>query len=52
MNILIHSRSRKDDLCKKMGFEYADSLEDLLKRSDIVSLHVPSTTETKNMVNK
>lgn len=37
---------------KKLGFEYADSVEDLLKRSDIVSLHVPSTADTKGMVNK
>ena len=27
-------------------------MEDLLKRSDIVSLHTPGTAETKGMVNK
>ena len=29
----------------------AKSLDDLLKRSDVVTLHVPGTTETKNLIN-
>jgi len=37
---------------KKLGFQYASSLEDLLKRSDFVSIHTPATAETKNLVNK
>jgi D-3-phosphoglycerate dehydrogenase / 2-oxoglutarate reductase len=39
-------------LDKKLGFEYTSTLEDLLSRSDIVSLHVPATAETKNLVSK
>ncbi len=31
--------------------EYVDSLDDLFSRADIISLHVPSTPETKNMIN-
>lgn len=34
-----------------MGFTYVD-LDELLAKSDIVSLHTPSTPETKGMVNK
>lgn len=34
-----------------MGFKYA-TLDELLANSDIVSLHTPSTAETKNLVNK
>ncbi len=52
MNVLVHTRTQHAGLDKKLGFEYAASLEDLLKRSDIVSLHVPSCAETKNLVNK
>ena len=32
--------------------EDAKSLKDLLSRSDIVTLHVPETSQTKNLVNK
>lgn len=51
MNVLVHSRSKKEGLEKKLGFQYAASLEDLLKNSDIVSIHTPATAETKGMVN-
>lgn len=34
-----------------LGVEYAD-LDDLLERSDIVSLHVPLLPETRNMIDK
>ncbi len=30
----------------------AKSLKELLKRSDVVTLHVPETTQTKNLINK
>ena len=52
MNVIVHTRTKQAGLDKKLGFEYASSLEDLLKNSDIVSLHVPSCAETKNLVNK
>ena len=52
MNVLVFSRSKKEGLEKKLGFQYADSLQDLLARSDIVSIHTPATPETKDMVNK
>jgi len=35
-----------------MGFTYAATLNDLLANSDIVSVHCPSTAETKNFINK
>ncbi len=52
LNVLVHTRTQQPGLEKKLGFQYASSLEDLLKRSDIVSIHTPATAETKNMVNK
>ncbi len=51
LNVLVWSRSRKAGLEKKLGFQYADSLQDLLARSDIVSIHTPATAETKDLVN-
>jgi D-3-phosphoglycerate dehydrogenase len=52
MNVLVHTRTQHPGLEKKLGFQYASSLEDLLKHSDIVSIHTPATAETKNLVNK
>jgi len=52
MNVLVFTRTQKAGLDKKMGFEYAPSMEALLSHSDIVSLHTPATAETKNMVDK
>ena len=52
MNILVHTRTQHAGLDKKLGFTYAESQEDLLRNSDIVSMHTPATPETKGMVNE
>jgi D-3-phosphoglycerate dehydrogenase len=52
MSCIVHTRTRKAGLDKKLGFVYAESLDDLLQHSDIVSIHTPATAETKGMVNK
>lgn len=52
MNVLVHTRTQDDELAKSVGFKYASSLDDLLANSDVVSFHVPSTPETKGMINK
>ncbi len=48
MNVLAYSRTEKEELIKK-GVKYV-SLQELLKESDIVSIHVPLNRETKNMI--
>lgn len=41
-DVIYHNRSRKPDIEKAIGIRYVE-LEELLKQSDIVSLHVPKT---------
>ncbi|HEY0552283.1 MAG TPA: D-2-hydroxyacid dehydrogenase [Verrucomicrobiae bacterium] len=48
MKVLVHNRSRPKDL--PAHFELA-GLEDLLSRSDVVSLHCPLTPENKQFIN-
>jgi len=49
MKVLYYSRTRKPDLEKELGLECVD-LDTLLKESDFVSLHVPLTEKTVNMI--
>lgn len=48
-NILYYKRTRNHELEKQLGIEYVPFSE-LLKTSDIISIHVPLTPETKHMV--
>ena len=48
--IIAYSRTEKEEI-KAKNVEYV-SLEDLLKRSDIVSLHIPNNKETKHFLGK
>jgi phosphoglycerate dehydrogenase-like enzyme len=56
-NIILHdpyltSAARKtwEDTVGKDRFTFADSLDDLLANSDVVSLHVPLTKSTRNLI--
>ncbi|MCU7498113.1 MAG: D-glycerate dehydrogenase [Ignavibacteria bacterium] len=51
MNIVYFSRSRNESLEKATGAKKV-SLEKLLKTSDVISLHVPLTDKTRNLVDK
>lgn len=51
MKILVAARSQKQELLTKYKFEYV-SLAELLEKSDIVTLHLPLTAETKHTINK
>ncbi|WP_182406274.1 NAD(P)-dependent oxidoreductase [Psychrobacter sp. GP33] len=48
--VIAYNRSINQELVDK-GVEYK-SLDDVLKTSDIVTLHIPLTAETKNLINK
>lgn len=48
--VLAYSRTRREEV-SKLGVEYVD-LDTLLAESDIVTLHVPLTEETKFLIDK
>ena len=48
LRVLVHTRTRLADATADVEFV---SLDELLQQSDIVSLHCPLTTETKNLIN-
>jgi D-lactate dehydrogenase len=50
MHILCFDINPDNELAKKTGFEYV-SLDELLKNSDIVTLHTPLNPGTKNLIN-
>jgi glyoxylate reductase len=49
MKILYYDIKRNESLEKKRGLEYRD-LSNLLKESDLVSIHVPLNDKTKHMI--
>lgn len=51
MEIFVYSPHCTDEKARKMGATKLD-LEDLLKQSDFVSLHIPHTKESHYMINK
>ncbi len=50
MKVIAHSHSQDKKLAKKLGFSYT-SLNELLKKSDIVTLHVPYCKENHHLIN-
>lgn len=50
MTVLVHDPFPKPELASEIGFAYA-SLEDLLTRADVVTLHCPYTEATHHLMN-
>ncbi len=51
MRILLHTRSRVDpDVLERYGARQCSELNELLTASDFVSLHCPSTAETRHLI--
>lgn len=50
VNLIAHSRSEVE-AAKDLGVEY-HSLDDVMKQSDIVTIHVPNNKETKGMLSR
>ncbi|MFP4528194.1 MAG: hydroxyacid dehydrogenase [Candidatus Kapaibacterium sp.] len=51
MQVIAYDVYPDEDFAKEMGFEYVDQPE-LLRRSDIITLHVPSTQSTRHMLSE
>jgi D-lactate dehydrogenase len=49
MEVLAFNRTRYEEMAAELGFTYVD-LDELLQRSDVVTLHVPATSETHHMI--
>ena len=48
-----NSRDRKRDaVLKKMGYKIHSSVDELIKDSQIISLHIPSTVQTENTIDE
>ncbi|MEM4709644.1 MAG: hydroxyacid dehydrogenase [Candidatus Diapherotrites archaeon] len=52
MNVLVYERTPNYSLAKELGYTYANSLEELYSKSDIITFHVPLTDSTYHMFNK
>ena len=50
-NISYWSRTRKPDLEKELEFKWME-LDDLLKKSELISLHIPATPETRMIIDE
>lgn len=51
MKVLYYNASRKPEVERELGVKYVD-LDDLLRDSDFVTLHVPLTSATKSLIGK
>ncbi len=52
MKVLAYDVSPDQELASELGFTYADTLEELLAASDVVTLHVPYLESTHHLINK
>ena len=52
MPVVYHSRSQKPEAEKEWNASYCATLDELLKVSDVVSLHCPSTEQTRNLIDE
>lgn len=52
MHVLAYDVKKDPRLAAELNFSYADSLEDLLSRSDVITLHVPYIPPTHHLINK
>jgi len=52
MHVIAYDMHKDTFLADLLHFTYADSVEEVLKKADIITLHVPSTPATKHLINK
>ncbi|MEO2083409.1 MAG: phosphoglycerate dehydrogenase [Desulfurobacteriaceae bacterium] len=52
MKVIAYDPYIKREKAEKLGVELVDELDELLRRSDIITVHTPLTEETRNMITK
>ncbi|MCI0440256.1 MAG: NAD(P)-binding domain-containing protein, partial [Chloroflexi bacterium] len=50
MKVLYHSRTRREDVEKRLNLQWTRTLPELLRESDYVSVHVPLVPETRHLI--
>ncbi len=51
MNVIASDPHKDKELAEKIGFTYTESLEDLLQKSDVISMHAPYNEHTHHLIN-
>jgi D-lactate dehydrogenase len=52
MKVLAFDAYPNEKLAEKLDFKYTKNLEELLKKSDIITLHIPLNAHTYHLINK
>lgn len=52
MNVLAFDIYPNQKLAERLNFKYVKNLEELLKKADIITLHIPLNTDTHHLINK
>jgi len=52
MKVIAYDPYIKKEKAERLGVELVDDLEELLRRSDVITVHTPLTEETRNMITK
>lgn len=51
MNLIAYDPYISDEIFKRNGCKKANTLDELLEKSDVITIHTPKTSETLNMIN-
>jgi glyoxylate reductase len=51
MKVIYYDAYRRQDLEQQYGYEYRNSVEDVIREADFVSVHTPLTAETRHLMN-
>jgi len=52
MKVIYYDIKQNENIEKEIGAEFHDSVEDVLKKADFVSVHVPLLDSTRHLINK
>lgn len=50
MNVMVYDPFLKKDEVEARGWNHAPNLDDLYRKADVISIHVPLTEQTRNMI--